>query len=661
MMIKAIAIPLSLSLATALLAIVAFSLAAPARAQSSPPPPANIQVADGVSPGSATLSWDAADEAAFYRIGWVSADRITAVRAAGRSWLNAFAFTDVDNYGQSGHTIDNLAPGVRHAFIIGSANHRFGSANWPEEWSYLTLADAPAISCPTNVGVPTPTSTPTPTPTATPAPTPAPPPAPEPTLRPAPGPAATPTPTPAPVAKTTPAPTPTPTPTLAPTPTLVPTPTPTPAPTATPVPTPTPAPTPTPTPVPTPTAVDYDADDDGLISIRTLAQLDAIRHDLDGNGVSGSSAYAAAFPNPASGMGCPAAGCSGYELDASLDFDTNDNGRIDEGDAYWNGGAGWVPIGIGFRGVSTQYAANFDGNNHTISNLYINRPQTMHVGLFGKVWEDSITNVGLPSVNISGNRFVGALIGETYGSVSGSYATGSVTGSGWFVGGLVGDLDYLGSDRGAISDSYAAVTVSGGSQYAGGLVGSANGKSIIDSYATGKVTGGTQVGGLAGYSNRAVTGSYATGSVSGGTRVGGLVGYAPGGHISASYATGSVTSRGEYVGGLVGLMGLSADYPTDITDSYAIGSVSTTGDTSLIGGLVGGRASGDITASYWNTQTTGQNSSHGGGAGKTTAELQSPTGAAGIYASWSADYWDFGTAKQYPVLKHGVLNAASQR
>ncbi|MDE2687059.1 MAG: hypothetical protein OXI16_06105 [Chloroflexota bacterium] len=32
-------------------------------------------------------------------------------------------------------------------------------------------------------------------------------------------------------------------------------------------------------------AVDYDADDDGLIEIEWLEQLDAVRWDLDGNGV----------------------------------------------------------------------------------------------------------------------------------------------------------------------------------------------------------------------------------------------------------------------------------------------------------------------------------------------------------------------------------------
>ena len=61
--------------------------------------------------------------------------------------------------------------------------------------------------------------------------------------------------------------------------------------------------------------VDYDADEDGLIEIRTLAQLDAVRHDLDGDGnpaVEGAAAYAAAFAEAVDGMGCDISdGCVG--------------------------------------------------------------------------------------------------------------------------------------------------------------------------------------------------------------------------------------------------------------------------------------------------------------------------------------------------------------
>ena len=137
------------------------------------------------------------------------------------------------------------------------------------------------------------------------------------------------------------------------------------------------------------TGGDYDDDNDGLIEVRNLAQLDAIRYDLNGDGMRGSvsasdwARYTAAFPNAVSGMGCPqAGGCTGYELRNSLDFDTNGNGQADSGDAYWNGGQGWASMGgftfANFNAMNSTgtYTATFDGNKddgYSISNLYINR------------------------------------------------------------------------------------------------------------------------------------------------------------------------------------------------------------------------------------------------------------------------------------------------
>ena len=81
---------------------------------------------------------------------------------------------------------------------------------------------------------------------------------------------------------------------------------------------------------------DYDLDGDGLIEIRDLAQLDAVRHDLDGDGnpAAGAptTAYNAAFSErittPAALMGCPSGTCAGYELLADLDFDTDGTARL---------------------------------------------------------------------------------------------------------------------------------------------------------------------------------------------------------------------------------------------------------------------------------------------------------------------------------------------
>ena len=98
----------------------------------------------------------------------------------------------------------------------------------------------------------------------------------------------------------------------------------------------------------TPTAAltgdgDHDRDDDGLIEIATAAQLDAIRHDLGGDGAvdagGDAAAYEAAFAAAGPGMGCRSSGC---ELGADLDL----SGWGDAGglDAYRRS-AGVVPGG----------------------------------------------------------------------------------------------------------------------------------------------------------------------------------------------------------------------------------------------------------------------------------------------------------------------------
>ena len=97
--------------------------------------------------------------------------------------------------------------------------------------------------------------------------------------------------------------------------------------------------------------MDYDADDDGLIEVADLAQLNAIRWDLDGDGVASDAGYATAFPDKPDGHGLSrTTGCTGYELTADLDFDTDGSGTVDAADAYWDErrglGADW-PRGRG--------------------------------------------------------------------------------------------------------------------------------------------------------------------------------------------------------------------------------------------------------------------------------------------------------------------------
>ena len=170
---------------------------------------------------------------------------------------------------------------------------------------------------------------------------------------------------------------------------------------------------------------DYDGDNDGLIEVADLAQLNAIRWDLDGDGAADDSAneasYAAAYPDPATGMGCPSTGCVGYELTANLNFSGS----------TWASDPGWAPIAEYVDSASIPFIATFDGNDNSISNLYINRTAVASVGLFGYVGSGAeIRNVRLLDGTVTGQQWTGGLVGvNNGGAVSNSRATGNVTGS----------------------------------------------------------------------------------------------------------------------------------------------------------------------------------------------------------------------------------------
>ena len=253
---------------------------------------------------------------------------------------------------------------------------------------------------------------------------------------------------------------------------------------------------------------DVDRDDDGLIEIDNLEGLNAIRYQPDGTG------YRASATAPKIVAGCPNDVCRGYELARDLDFNDNASYSLAMNKMIWTTGKGWQPVDV--------FSTLFEGNGFTISNLMINRFDTRYIGLFGVMWREAeISNVGLLDVDIVGNSEVGGLVGESFGRITNSYATGSVSGD-YRVGGLVG------YSEGTIANSYATGSISGDYRV-GGLVGRNERGNIANSYATGSVSGSSSVGGLVGDNYGTVMSSYATGSVIGtgssSDRVGGLVGW----------------------------------------------------------------------------------------------------------------------------------------
>jgi len=325
------------------------------------------------------------------------------------------------------------------------------------------------------------------------------------------------------------------------------------------------------------------------------------------------------------------------------------------------------------------FAGEFDGNGHKISNLSSNFDFVCNVGLFGYL-DGRVTQVGVESVKITGASFVGGLVGYNWeGTVRDSYSTGSVTsygsyGSGledlivsgagglvgsndagtvencnstgsvtgnWHVGGLVG-WNYK---EGTVSHSYSTGSVTG-NRRVGGLVGWNEGK-VESSYSSCIVTGGDAVGGLVGRNEDFVSKSFSTGSVSGEDVVGGLVGWNED-IVSNSYSTGNVYGD-DWIGGLVGFN----DVKGIVNRTYSRGTV--TGDD-YVGGLVG-RNDNDVSRSFWDTETSRQDTSDGG-TGKTTAEMKSINTftdldicTVNLPSKRNTDYtWNIVNGQTYPFL-----------
>ena len=269
----------------------------------------------------------------------------------------------------------------------------------------------------------------------------------------------------------------------------------------------------------------------------------------------------------------------------------------------------------------------------------INAEAAGHVGsLVGLVSFGTITNCYVEGGSVSGDDYVGGLVGWNHGNINNCYSTCNVSGDD-VIGGLVGHNDATITDCSAGGEVF-------GRNYVGGLAGRNSG-TIKNSSATGIVTGENRYhGGLIGNNSGPLINCSAAGDVSGDVLVGGLVGDSRD-PISNCYATGDVFGT-EFVGGLAGTNHDS------IINCYANGGVS---GTTYVGGLVGYKIDdATVSTSFWNIETSGQTTSDGG-MGKTTAEMQ--TADTFLDAGWdfvgettngTEDIWWIFEGQDYPRL-----------
>ncbi len=256
--------------------------------------------------------------------------------------------------------------------------------------------------------------------------------------------------------------------------------------------------------------------------------------------------------------------------------------------------SGWNG-GAGFDPIgspSVPFTGRYNGQGYEISNLFIDRTSSSNIGLFGGTSDAELWNIILVDGEVMGNDRTGGIVGAMLNST--------------------------------IRDCFSSGVVSGDFSV-GGIGGRITGGFAIGCYSiatTSCVLTGERTGGLFGHALTAasITNCYSRGAVNGDNKVGGLVGELDHASIDRCYSTGQVTCLGDDRGGLVGSVG----------DSCA------------------------VTLSYWDTETSGQDSSPVG-TGKTSEEMK-------YFYMYHGAGWDFvaetqrGTNNYWDIDTSGAEN-----
>lgn len=240
----------------------------------------------------------------------------------------------------------------------------------------------------------------------------------------------------------------------------------------------------------------------------------------------------------------------------------------------------WMPIGSQYAEKNSPYSrffsGTFDGGGYEITELYIDDGEFGNNdcnGLFGYIGEEGIVKNLTVDGSVTGNYYIGGIVGRNAGTVINCHNSCDVTGSGSYY------------HENGLTISIAV----------GGIAG--NSGTVTNCYNTGNVTGNgnCHIGGIVGYSVGAVTNCYNFGNVTAGIEeyigyidIGGIIGWGSGSGkpLTTCYNTGKIVGIGDLVniGGIVGYTRLN---PSLVENCYNTGTVTGAGHNVNIGGITG--------------------------------------------------------------------------
>lgn len=277
-------------------------------------------------------------------------------------------------------------------------------------------------------------------------------------------------------------------------------------------------------------------------------------------------------------------------------------------EASFNSETGELISGKNFEPIS-EFNGVFDGNDYTISNLYIKKNESTDIdtAIFAILGENGIIeNLTMNNSYIDGYKDVGAIVGANHGTIKncinnsqilGVTLTGGIAGrsynliencvnngnikaTGTQTGGIVGNCDFGNSVIVRNCKNYGDITSS--SNNVGGIVGHLRGN-VENCINYGIIKGYGNIGGIAGKTNyynsskTLIENCKNSNSVLGKkNNIGGICGWNSGGDISKCSNIGEVTLNGdEAYYGVAGIVGTSSGSTNDIRieDCYNTGKI----------------------------------------------------------------------------------------
>ena len=296
----------------------------------------------------------------------------------------------------------------------------------------------------------------------------------------------------------------------------------------------------------------------------------------------------------------------------------------------------WYPIGMGNRwfdddgcdrsfdptfNIDNAFSGNFDGNGHTIYNLYVDGLD--YAGLFGRVDNrhdegTTIENVIIENGYVNG-RCCGGIVGECEGIV--------------YITNCLNNAEIIGTDA------------------AGGIVGR-GGKAIRNCSNSGHISGSLFSGGIAGTMTKEITECFNTGNITvTGYTAGGIIGRKGGGNIVIVNCYNRGDLSGDAIYGIGGIVGLANGNLLDIRNCYNVGSVANDGGN--VGGLFGNDNVGYFDNVYYLNTCGGW----GPGWNKTAEEMRDPAFVSTL--NLDTDVWGFDEDNindGYPILTGTLMS-----